>query len=84
MARMFGVPIVVDNNISVDSSDDAKGGTFSRDAFKFYDWMPLTVKRQDDIGMRGTRLMLVRDYGYGELVGTFGFEQYFDASTPTS
>ena len=82
--ELYGTRFLIDNNISIDSSDDAKGGTFARDAFILFDWMPLREETERDAGLRADRLIMVSDYGSGEYSGTWGFEQLFDASTPTS
>jgi hypothetical protein len=82
--ELYGTRFLIDNNLSIDSSDDAKGATYARDAFVLFDWMPLGDETERDAGLRADRLIMISDYGYGEYNGTWGYEQYFDASTPTS
>jgi hypothetical protein len=81
--RLLGGRVVVDNNMSV-SSTSAYGATFSPDAFLFYNWMPLETTITLDPGMRGWRLMIIRDYGVSEYDGTWGYGQRFDTTVPTS
>lgn len=81
--RLLNGRVVVDNNMTV-TSTNAYGATFSPDAFLFYDWNPLEATMVLDQGLRGWRLMIVRDYGVVEYDGTWGYGQRFDTTVPTS
>ena len=81
-ANLLGGRVIVDNNMTV-ASTAAYGATFSPDAIIYYPWMPLKAYRQQDVGMRGFRLMLVSDYGVAEYDGTWGYGQHFDTTVPT-
>lgn len=84
VGRMFDVPILIDNNISVDSSDDAKSGIFSKESIILYDWMTPQTHVGDDMGLRANRIQIIADYGTVEYDGTFGYELLADATAPTS
>ncbi len=84
VARAFGVDVFQAGNLAVDSSDDAKGAVFSKEALvlvMFKDW---AVERERDASLRAWELNVVADYGLGEYADAWGVEMYFDASTPSS
>ena len=84
VARAFGVDVFQAGNLSVDTSDDAKGGVFSKEAVVlviFKDW---AVERERDASLRAWELNVVADYGFGEYEDSWGVEMYFDAATPSS
>jgi len=82
-ARLLGGRVVVDNNMAI-ASGGAYGATFSPDSIIFYDWMPLETTITLDPGLRGWRIMIVRDYGVVEYNGVWGYGQHFDVTVPTS
>lgn len=82
-ARLLGGRVVVDNNMAI-SSTAAYGATFSPESMLFYDWMGLETTITLDPGLRGWRLMIIRDYGFAEYDGTWGYGQHFDTTVPTS
>ena len=76
-----------DGNITIDSSDDAKGGTFAREAIVLVQGRsPWTeTRREPHIGGGGDSVFMYDEYAYGERsAGNWLFEVISDASTPTS
>lgn len=79
-----GVPLFRDNNITKDSSNDAKGGVFSKEALILVMvGMPGLTKLHDD-SLRAWELNQVWEYAYGEYRDSWGREMVFDAITPTA
>lgn len=79
--------IFEDGNITVDSSDDAKGGVFAQEAIVLVQGRAPRVetKRRPEIGGGATSLYQYDEYAYGERsAGHWLFEVYSDATTPTS
>jgi hypothetical protein len=82
--KLWGVPIFVDGNISVDTSDDAYGAVLSRIAFIYLvGWEPETWIEYDG-SLRGWEIGIVADYGMVEEDDGHGRYMLFDASAPTS
>ncbi|MCK9601717.1 MAG: hypothetical protein M0R06_21925 [Sphaerochaeta sp.] len=79
--------VYIDGNITIDSSDDAKGGVFAKEAIILVQGMaPKTeTQRRPDIG-GGADILYIRDeYAYGERqAGYWLYELYSDATAPTS
>tara|TARA_Y100000310_G_scaffold336187_1_gene420072 strand:+ start:4284 stop:5066 length:783 start_codon:yes stop_codon:yes gene_type:complete len=84
MARLANMDVFFDNNISIDSSDDAISGVFDRESTILYDWQEPETRRGEDMGMRGERLMVIADYGVTEYVDGWGVEIKADATAPTA
>ena len=85
--RIMGVEIFEDGNISIDSSDDAKGGVFAREAIVLVQGrMPRAVNvRNEKLGGGATEMYLYDEYAYGERsAGNWLYEVYTDALAPTS
>ena len=80
----WGIPIFGDGNLTPDSSDDAKGGVFSKEALYLCWQDEWDVENERDASLRATELVIVADYGVGELRDAYGMEMYFDAAAPTS
>lgn len=82
-----GAAVFEDGNITIDSSDDAKGGVFAKEAIILVQGMaPKTeTERKPNIG-GGADILYIRDeYAYGERSsGNWLFEIYSDATAPTS
>jgi hypothetical protein len=82
---LFDMPIYSDGNLSIDSSDDAKGGVFAKGKGGSIilatadEW---DVKPQDDFSLRATELNVVGEYGVGEYLAGWIVELYMDAGTP--
>jgi len=82
-----GAQIYEDGNISIDSSADAKGGVFAKDAIVLVQGRSPKVKTKDrpEIGGGATSLYHYDEYAYGERSsGSWLFEIYSDATAPTS
>ena len=85
--RINNVEVYEDGNISIDSSDDAKGGVFAQEAIVLVQGRsPRTATvRREDIGGGATVVYLYDEYAYGERsAGNWLFEVYSDATAPTS
>ena len=79
-----GVALKKDGNISKDSSDDAKGGIFAREALILVkDASPKSYKEHRG-SLRGWEIIDSIWYAYGEYKDDWGREAVFDAVTPTS
>lgn len=78
--------VYVDGNISIDASDDAKGGVFSRDALVLVEGMALRTYNEFDPAYGGgaDKLYMYDEYAYGERQDVWGYEVYSDALAPTS
>lgn len=85
------VDIFPDGNLSIDSSDDAKGGVFCKQGIVLVEGLsPYRKEREEPhIGGGGTSVWLYDQYIFGERLGAgttsvWGKEIYTDASAPTS
>ena len=84
---VLGAEIFEDGNITIDSSDDAKGGVFAQSAIVLVEGMNAKVEteRKPGIGGGSDIVYVRREYAYGERYGGVGmFEIYSDATAPTS
>ena len=80
----FGTPIKTSTNL-VTSSNDVRSGVFHRESALFYEFMPVDMAVDDsDKSMRSVELVMVIDYGFGELNDGFGREWDHDNVAPTS
>lgn len=82
-----GVRIFEDGNITVDSSDDAKGGVFAKEGVILVQGRAprVTTVRDESYGGGADIIYHYDEYGWGErAAGTWGYEIYSDATTPTS
>ncbi len=85
--KIAGVEVFEDGNITIDGSDDAKGGVFAQEAIVMVQGRaPRTATvRREDIGGGATVVYLYDEYAYGERsAGNWLFEVYSDATAPTS
>jgi len=85
--RIFGCEFYEDGNITIDSTDDAKGGVFSKQAIVLVQGAKpkAETQRRPDIGGGADVLYLYDEYAYGERsAGNWLFEIYSDATVPTS
>jgi len=85
--KIAGVEVYEDGNITIDGSDDAKGGVFAQEAIVMVQGRaPRTATvRREDIGGGATVVYLYDEYAYGERsAGNWLFEVYSDATAPTS
>ena len=82
-----GAGIFEDGNITIDSSSDAKGGVFAKEAIVLVQGrMPRAVPvRKEEIGGGATAIFYYDEYAYGERSsGNWLYEIYSDATAPTS
>ena len=80
----FGVPLKTSNNL-VTSTNDVRSFIAYREAALIYEFMPVDLVVDDsDKSMRSIELVMVIDYGYGELNDGFGREWATDNVAPTS
>ena len=80
--QIMGAEVFVDNNLTIDSSDDIKGGVFAREAIQhitFQGVQDYQVPTQDGRAIKHTIWV---DYGYGEYNDAWGRELYVDATAP--
>ena len=82
-----GAQLYLDDNITIDSSSDAKGGVFAQYALLLIEgrapWS--FVKHEPQRGGGGNSLFLYDEYAWGERGGGVGvYEIYSDATTPTT
>ncbi len=82
--REWGTPLYWDGNIPRDTSNDCKGAIFSKDALYLCWQDEWSIERERDASLRATELVIVADYGVGELRDAYGVEMYFAAAAPTS
>ncbi len=81
-----GVEVYEDGFITIDSSSDAKGGVFAKDAIVLVQGIaPRTESRRNPaLGGGATEIYLYDEYAYGERsAGNWLFEIYTNASVPT-
>ena len=79
------VAVHEDGNIAIDSSDDAKGFVFSREAWVLVNGMTLRTetRREPHIAGGGDSLFMTDEYAYGARSQNWTIECVGDASLPT-
>ncbi|MFA5379994.1 MAG: hypothetical protein WC455_29810 [Dehalococcoidia bacterium] len=85
IARLFGMPIISDGNLPIDSGADAKAGVFAagkRGAIIYVEKRRAEIEPERDASLRGWELNYVGRYGYGEYMPGWIVELHTDASTP--
>jgi len=82
--KLFGASMFTDGNMEVDSSDDAKGAVFSKEAFIYLVEQEPENWVEEDKSLRGWEIGIVADYGMVEEDDSYGREMYFTATAPTS
>jgi len=85
--QIANAQIYEDGNISIDDSDDAKGGVFAQEAIVLVQGRAsrATSVRREDIGAGATVVYLYDEYAYGERsAGNWLYEVLSDATAPTS
>lgn len=81
-AQVYG-----DGNITVDASDDAKGGVFAKEAIVLVQGRGIRTptERKENIGGGATAMYIYDEFAYGERsAGNWLLEVYSDATSPTS
>lgn len=84
LGTLFGIPVLESGLISVDSSDDAYGAVFSKEAFILLTVDEGSMRPQRFEAQRATELNFVGEYGFGEWVDSYGYYLLTDASAPTA
>ena len=80
-----GLTIKSDININKDSSDDAKGGLFSKEAMILVELGSAAgVEKERDASLRAWELNYVGRWARGEYEDDWGREMLFDSALPTS
>lgn len=80
----MGTPIKISTNL-VASGTDTRSGVFYRGAGLIYEFRPVALEVDDsDKSMRNQELVMVMNYGYGEILDAHGREWDHDAVAPTS
>ncbi len=80
----FGTPISLSTNL-VTSGANVRGSVHHRDAGLIYEFMPVSLDIDDsDKTLRSLELIMVMDYGFGEMNDGFGREWQYDNTDPTS
>jgi hypothetical protein len=82
-----GAQLYEDGNITIDASDDAKGGVFTQESIVMVQGRaPRAVSvRRENVGGGGTSLYHYDEYALGERsAGNWLYEIYSDATAPTS
>ena len=84
VGNYFGTPLKLSTNL-VASTTNIRNGIFHRDAGLIYEFMPVDMEVDDsDKSMRSVELIMVVDYGSGELLDGHGREWDTDNTAPTS
>ena len=81
-----GAQLYPDGNITIDSSDDAKGGVFAQEAILLVQGRAprMVAVRAENVGGGATKIYHYDEYAYGERLDTWGCELYSDCTAPTS
>lgn len=82
-----GAAVFRDDNITIDSATDAKGGVFAKEAIVLVQGRsPRTVMlRNEKLGGGASELIIYDEYAYGERSsGNWLYEIYSDATAPSS
>lgn len=83
----YGTNVFEDGNISIDSSDDAKGGVHAKDGIVFVQGRSPWAKtvRKENIGGGADDMFMYDEYVFVERsAGNWLYEVYSDATSPTS
>lgn len=83
---LTGTSVHRDDNIPIDSADDAKGGTFARSAIILVQGVSPYIRTRDEPhkGGGGTSMFMYDEYIYGIRQNVWGRELYSDATAPTN
>ena len=85
--KIASAAIYENGNITIDSSDDAKGGVFAKEAIVLVQGRSprAETRRRPNIGGGATSIYHYDEYAYGERsAGNWLYEVYSDATAPTS
>ena len=90
IGRLFGMPLIEDGNLAIDSADDVKGGVFASGPSGAILYCPAREPNIEmdgggngyDASLRGWELVYVGRYGVGNYLNGWCVELYNDATTP--
>jgi len=82
IGRLFGMNIVEDGNITIDSTPDAKGGAFGPMSIILATARDWDVEPERDASLRAWELNCVGRYGVSNYLNGWTVELYSDATTP--
>lgn len=84
VGEYFGTPIKISSNL-VASGNNVRSGVFHRGSGLIYEFMPVEMDIDDsDKSLRSLELVMVIDYGFGEILDAHGREWDHDNVAPTS
>ena len=84
VGEYFGTPLKISSNL-VTSTNDVRSGIFHKNAALIYEFMPVEMDIDDsDKSLRSMELVMVIDYGFGEILDAHGREWDHDNVAPTS
>ena len=84
---LFNTEVYADGNITIDASDDAKGGVFAKESIVLVQGHSPRAesKREPGYGGGAEVMYMYDEYAYGERsAGNWLYEVYSDATAPTS
>ena len=82
---LYNVPIVQHALMEIDSSDDAVGAVFSKEAFLFIKTSNMMKNETErDPSLRAYSTWMTSEYGVGEIADQWCFKIVADATAPTS
>lgn len=85
VGKLGGVETYIDDNLGKDSSDDAKGGVFAKDAIIQVHFMGgVRIVPDEDPSRETKEVNVFMNKGIGEHKDAWGREMLFDAAAPTS
>ena len=85
IGKLFGMPIVSDGNLAIDTGDDTKGGVFASGrggGLIYVSAREPNIEPERDASLRGWEMNYVGRYGVGEYLAGWIVELYTDAATP--
>ncbi len=83
IGRLFGMNIVEDGNMDIDSDDDAKGGVIGPTSIILATAREWNVEPERDASLRAWELNCVGRYGVANYLNGWTVELYSDAATPS-
>jgi hypothetical protein len=78
------IPVFETANIVPDSSDDAVGAIYSKDALALVESLAPRTEKERDASLRAWELVMVSDYGCYELDDGYGVKMTYDAAAPST
>lgn len=82
IGRLFGMNVIEDGNITIDSTPDAKGGIIGPKSIILATAREWNVEPERDASLRGWELNIVGRYGVGNYLNAWTAELYCNATTP--